>query len=92
MSTTKAPPRFEVVASEWDSNGSFRVIVRDNESAFRTAKTERSARDTARRVDTMRKVQWTRLDRVALTEYPAESGMPRMLYYFTVSRLEKSYR
>ncbi len=87
MSTTPRRERFTVVSSEWDSNGAHHVVIVDTESAFRTAKTERAARDVARqRVSRPELVKWTRLDRVALDDDL------KMTYHFTVSRLEKSYR
>lgn len=87
MSTTPLRERFQVVSSEWDSNGAHHVVIEDTQSAFRTAKTERSARDVARQsVSRPELVQWSRLDRVALNDDL------KMTYSFTVSRLERSYR
>lgn len=89
MATTKAP-RFEVIKSDWDSNGSFRVEVRDNESAFATTKTERRARDTARRsVTKPEQVRWSRHEGRYLDH---SDDKLRMVYRFTVSRLDPSYR
>lgn len=79
--------RFAVTSTLWDSNGAYHVVVRDTESAFRTAKTERAARDVARQsVNRPDLVQWTRLDRVILDKDL------KMTYWFTVSRLERSYQ
>lgn len=87
MSTTPRRERFRVVSNEWDSNGAHRVVIRDTQSAFRTAKTERAARDVARQsVSRPDLVQWTRLDRVVL-----DTDL-KMTYSFTVSRLDRSYR
>jgi hypothetical protein len=79
--------RYAVASSEWDHNGAHHVVIRDTQSAFRTAKTERAARDVARQsVSRPELVQWTRLDRVYLTENLC------MVYVFTVSRLDRSFR
>lgn len=87
MSTTPRRERFAVVSNEWDSNGAHHVVIVDAESAFRTAKTERAARDVARQsVSRPELVQWTRLDQVALDDDL------KMTYSFTVSRLDRSYR
>lgn len=74
----------EVVSSAWDHNGSFRVQVAGPWP--RTAKGERAARDAARKVDKMKKVEWTRLDRVTL------DPDNRVIYHFTVSRLTKEHK
>lgn len=87
MSTTPRRERFTVSSNEWDSNGSHHVAVVDTQSAFRTAKTDRAARDVARQsVSRPDLIQWTRLDRVTLGDDL------KMTYQFTVSRLERSYR
>lgn len=80
--------RFEVVSCEWDSNGSYRVTV--DGPWPRTATTERKARDLARRVDPMRKVQWTRLDGYRINW--GNDGVPSGKYHFTVSRLDPMHK
>lgn len=73
--------RPEVLRSDWDHNGSWRVEVAGPWP--RTDASERAARRAARNVDTMRRVQWSRLDAVRL------EGV-RLVYTFTVSRLPRS--
>jgi hypothetical protein len=72
-----------IADAQWDHNGSWRVTVVGPWP--RTEQSERRARAVARRVDTMRLVQWTRLDGVSLTEDI------RVTYRFTVSRLSRDY-
>lgn len=87
---TPPAPRFEVIRNEWDGNGGFYVEVRDNESAFATTKTERRARDIARRsVTKPEKVRWSRQEGRYLDH---SDDKPRMVYRFKVSRLDPSYR
>ena len=87
---SKRNARYVVISNEWDHNGSHKVVIQDTESAFRTAKTERAARDVARQsVSRPKDVKWTRLDQVTLDT----SGTSfRMTYWFTVSRLDRQYR
>ena len=83
--------RFVPASIEWDSNGSHKVVIQDTQSAFRTAKTERAARDVARAsVSRPDLVEWTRLDRVTLDT--SDGKAYKMTYWFTVSRLDRSYR
>jgi hypothetical protein len=71
-----------VVSSEWDNNGSFRVVVRQRDYP-RTERSERKARYLARRaVAKPEIVKWSRLDSVTF-----ENG--HLVYRFTVSRLER---
>lgn len=81
--------RFEVVSCEWDSNGSYRVTV--DGPWPRTATTERKARDLARRVDPMHRVQWTRLDDVTFCGTD-DTGAAHLHYSFTVSRLDPMHK
>lgn len=76
----------EIVSSMWDHNGSFRVTVAGPWP--RTANGERAARRKARTVDAMRLTQWTRLDHVSLE---SQWKPTRVLYTFTVSRLDRSH-
>lgn len=89
--TIKRRERFAVASCEWDGNGAHRVVVQDTQSAFRTLKTDRAARDVARQsVSRPQDVKWTRLDRVTLDT--SDGQRYRMTYWFTVSRLDRSYR
>ena len=88
---SKRNARYIVVSNEWDANGSHRVVIQDTESAFRTAKTERAARDIARQsVSRPHDVKWSRLDRVTLDT--SDGKTYKMTYWFTVSRLDRQYR
>ncbi len=88
---SKRNKRFVVASNEWNHNGSHKVVIQDTESAFRTAKTERAARDVARQsVSRPQDVQWTRLDNVTLDT--SDGKTYKMTYWFTVSRLDRSYR
>lgn len=74
-----------VTQIRWDGNGSHVVTV---ETPYpNTAAHESAARHAARRaVPHSETVQWTRRDHVSLSE---SCGI---LYHFTVSRLDPSYR
>ena len=88
---SKRNARYVVVSNEWDANGSHRVVIQDTESAFRTAKTERAARDVARQsVSSPHEVKWSRLDRVTLDT--SDGRTYKTTYWFTVSRLDRQYR
>ena len=88
---SKRNARYVVLSNEWDSNGAHRVVIQDTESAFRSAKTERAARDVARQsVSRPEKVKWSRLDRVTLDT--SDGKTYKMTYWFTVSRLDRQYR
>lgn len=82
---TNTLDRPEVLSRTWDHNGSARVEVAGPWP--RTANSERAARRAARNSDPMGLTKWTRLDSVSLD---AESG--RVVYTFTVSRLDRSFR
>ncbi len=74
-----------VTEIRWDGNGSHTVIVKTPYP--NTAAHESAARKAARRaVPHPEAVQWTRKNRVTLSE------SCRILYHFTVSRLDRSYR
>lgn len=87
--------RYVVTSSEWDHNGSFRVIVADTRStladlrAVAYAPVPAAARRTARRVDQKGLTKWVRTDRITTAHY---AGVERVAYQFTVSRLDRSYR
>jgi len=74
-----------VTEVRWDGNGSHTVIV---ETPYpNTSAHESAARKAARRaVPRPEAVQWTRKNRVTLSE----TG--RIVYHFTVSRLDRGYR
>jgi len=75
----------KVTEVRWDGDGSHTVIV---ETPYpNTAAHESAARKAARRaVPHSDRVQWTRKNRVTLSE---SCGI---LYHFTVSRLDRGYR
>ena len=75
----------KVTEVRWDGDGSHTVIV---ETPYpNTAAHESAARKAARRaVPHPEAVQWTRKNRVTLSE---SCGI---LYHFTVSRLDRVYR
>lgn len=79
-----APSKPEILSSTWDHNGSWKVEVAGPWP--NSAAAERRARTAARRVDTMGKVQWTRLEWVRL-----EHATERVVYTFTVSRLDREH-
>lgn len=87
--------RFRVLSSTWDSNGSFQVQVLDTNvdlpatPEHTTAQDRRVVRDLARRVDSMQKIQWTRIN--SITTLDTEDG-PRTLFHVTASRLDPAHR
>lgn len=90
--------RFATVRSIWDHNGSFHVSIADlvHDADIDPPRThaqhryaQEAARCTARRIDTMDQVQWTRLNEIRTTEI---DGALRNVYSFTVSRLSPLHR
>lgn len=93
---TSRDGRFQVLSSDWDSNGCFHVTILDTQVSSTDAlfppdvisAERRTVRNLARRVDPMDKIQWVRID---ATEIKPTPNGERLIYRVTASRLDPSH-